>query len=43
MRGYTANAYLELDFTSEYRKPEFSILVYLGFGIADWCGSTLSV
>lgn len=42
MRGYS-NAYLELDFTFGYRKIEFSIFVYLGFGIAGWCGSTLSV
>lgn len=41
--GKTVNVYLELDFTFGEGKTEFSILVYLGFGFAGWCGSTLSI
>lgn len=43
MRGYTANAYLELDFAFGCRKTEFSVLVYLKFGMVGWCGCTLNM
>lgn len=38
MRGYTAKACLELDFTFGCRKTDFSILVYLELGLQGGVG-----